>query len=156
MDSKIEYLKDQLSELNSDWSVFRPKCPKSTVTLENHYLNEINVNLPNKYRHDSSSDDFLSTDSVLAKTRKNFNENISPDIMIFLALKETVNKLNFDSGFSNFIKIHYREDPKNFCEQIKQFNYFREVITFLAELAKRIFLFFFKFSLQLNFPMIPK
>jgi hypothetical protein len=48
--------------------------------------------------------------------------------MIYLALKETVNKLNAEVGFKQFIKQHYQDEPNNFTDQIKQFNYFREVI----------------------------
>lgn len=52
----------------------------------------------------------------------------SADIMIYLNLKETYNKVDFTNGFSNFIAQHYRDDPIKYSEQIRQFNYFREVI----------------------------
>lgn len=53
--------------------------------------------------------------------------NRSTDLMIYLNLKETVNKIDFSDGFSQFIVQHYRDNPAKFYEQIRQFNYFREV-----------------------------
>lgn len=48
------------------------------------------------------------------------------DIMIYLNLKETLNNLDFKEGFKSFIANHFREDPYNYLEQIRQYNYFRE------------------------------
>ncbi|CAF0715873.1 unnamed protein product [Brachionus calyciflorus] len=48
------------------------------------------------------------------------------DIMIYLNLKETISCMDFTNGFKSFISSHYRENPNNLNEQIKQFNYFRE------------------------------
>jgi hypothetical protein len=107
MDSKVEYLKDQLSQLNCDWSVFNnTKHANASKFLQQHYYNNNNNN------ECKINDD---------------KKNISSDIMIYLALKETINKLNFEVGFKQLIKTHYQEEPNNYIDQIKQFNYFREV-----------------------------
>jgi hypothetical protein len=108
MDSKVEYLKDQLAQLSCDWSVFRnTKHENASKFLEQHYYT-------------------INNDLNAVKSYQ--DKNISPDIMIYLALKETVNKLNAEVGFKQFIKQHYQDEPNNFTDQIKQFNYFREVI----------------------------
>ena len=118
MDSKVEYLKDQLAQLNCDWSVFNnTKHENASKFLAQHYYNNNNNN---------NNKDNLNNDC----------KNISSDIMIYLALKETINKLNAEAGFKQFIKVHYQEDPNNYIDQIKQFNYFREV-------TETFFFFFF-------------
>lgn len=55
------------------------------------------------------------------------NQEKSADLMIYLNLKETVNNVDFAVGFKNFLWKHYKEEPCNYLEQIRQFNYFREV-----------------------------
>ena len=67
--------------------------------------------------------------------------------MIYLNLKETCNGLDFASGFKEFIAKHYREDPCNYNEQIRQFNYFRESTIRLSyepslDSIKRLFEYF--------------
>ncbi len=67
---------------------------------------------------------------VSKSTKKKFileqNHQKSADLMIYLSLKETNNNMDFSVGFKNFIWAHYREEPCNYIEQIRQFNYFRE------------------------------
>lgn len=51
----------------------------------------------------------------------------SADIMVYINLKETLNNIDFSNGFSQFIIQHYRDNPAKYFEQMRQFNYFREV-----------------------------
>ena len=112
MDSKVEYLKDQLAQLSCDWSVFKnSKHENATKFLEQHFYSS---NGKGNYE----------------------DKNISSDIMIYLALKETINKLNAEVGFKQVIKTHYQEEPDNLIDQIKQFNYLREV----SSTTSRLFL----------------
>lgn len=117
MDSKVDYLKDQLAQLNCDWSVFNSKSASASALLDNHFYNNLNIALINDAK----------TDATIKNETINKHDNISSNIMIYLALKETINKLNFDAGFKQAIRSHYQEDANNYTEQIKQFNYFREV-----------------------------
>jgi hypothetical protein len=54
------------------------------------------------------------------------NQEKAVDLLIYLNLKETNNNMDFSVGFRNFIWTHYREEPGNYIEQIRQFNYFRQ------------------------------
>ena len=67
--------------------------------------------------------------------------------MIYLNLKETYTKLDFGNGFREVIAAHYRENPANYSEQIRQFNYFRESTIRLSyepsvDSIKRLFEYF--------------
>jgi hypothetical protein len=89
--------------------------------LNNLSLNEI----------DSTSINFSAFKNSLSSIVDNsLQSNKTADIMIYLNLKETLNKMDFSKGFKNFISLHYREDSNNYTEQIKQFNYFRDVRAF--------------------------
>lgn len=55
------------------------------------------------------------------------NQEKSTDLMIYLSLKETNNNLDYGVGFKNFLMSHYREEPCNYMEQIRQLNNYREV-----------------------------
>lgn len=71
----------------------------------------------------------------------------SHEIMIYLNLKETYTKLDFSKGFCQVISNHYRENPSNYSEQIRQFNYFRESTIRLSyepslDSIKRLFEYF--------------
>ncbi len=116
MDSKVVYLKDQLTELNGDWSVFHKKYAKASELLENLCI-------------DAQTDNSVTSSllSVSGDRSSELENTLTPDIMIYLPLKETINKLNFEIGFKQFIKQHFQEDPDNYTDQINQFNYFREV-----------------------------
>jgi hypothetical protein len=123
MDSKVAYLKDQLAELNGDWSVFHKKYTRASELLENLCLNA-----QNDYSLTSSLLSVVEPSQSDHVNHSAYEKTLTSDIMIYLPLKETINKLNFEIGFKQFIQLHFKEDPSNYIDQIKQFNYFREVI----------------------------
>ena len=218
-DSKIKYLKDQLAELNCDWTLYKMKSnnkqkinelnggskatsfsstsstsQNSSSTFSNSpsssvYESSISkqsssndspyFKVPPNYRHlnplpeititssneskkigsefipgysnlhsmspsSSSSASIVISPPQPRRQSKQFvnpvkeksdlnrsfleeNQNKSADIMIYLNRKETTNNMDLSLGFKNFIAIHYQEEPANYSEQLRQFNYFREV-----------------------------
>lgn len=87
------------------------------------------VSIPTNSANEQISALVNSTSKKLNNNEQKFDETQikSADIMIYLNLKETLNNLDFSVGFKKFIISHYREDPNNYYEQMRQFNYFREV-----------------------------
>jgi hypothetical protein len=79
-----------------------------------HLETIMNAKLKLKLEEEMNLDDFYSA-------RAN-------DIMIYLNSKETFNKFDFTVGFRSFIMKHYHDDCYKYCESIRQFNLFRQVI----------------------------
>lgn len=107
--------------LNNSYS-FSPSS-SSTISTPTNTINSSNTSM-------------LNQESTKPISKSNFKQEVysldeyqtkTADIMIYLNLKETLNNMDFSEGFRNFISNHFREDPNNFLEQIRQFNYFREV-----------------------------
>lgn len=73
----------------------------------------------------NKSIEYFKSHASFTLSTSNQNSFKSTELMIYLNLKESTN-LDFSKGFTEYIASHYREDPSNYNEQIRQFNYFRE------------------------------
>lgn len=112
-------------------------CCSSSIHSDNLRENSLAESLNQFSFTNSKSGNFLVhlEKTLNAKLRLKLEEDYSLDeffiksneIMIYLNAKETFNKLDFMTGFRNFISKHYHDDCNKYTENIKQFNLYRQV-----------------------------